>query len=339
MYGETEKVEVASPANVMDVLHEEFGNDMFDPCPLVRDDWDGLKRPWGKLNYCNPPFKEAEAWVAKAVYETQTRGCTSVLLFPARTGSRYWEDGIFNRASEIRFVTGSIRFPQYDRNSPFAICIVIYRDGPNVHGKVGDPPPKVPRDIIDREDLINSSAVKSRLPLLWFVASHCETLTRPKQKEFIHWRGKWASRRISPDELFRKWLSKPKSTMNRVYFSLFLQLCEVESREFGSDYGASIPTDTPAEHLSFFRMLCSLRTVMAPYARGFRKMARRPDTSLESIAEVTDAAKRHPWLVKACHFYLVYREFREMEWSRARRSRYKYPCFDGKFTQNIQFVY
>lgn len=195
------------------------------------------------------------------------------------------------------------------------------------------------RDILEPQDLVDSLAVKTRLPLLWFVAKHHKTITRPEQKAFIAWRREWATQRITPDRLFGELLADPKSLMNQVYFSLYLQPCEVESREFGANYGASIDKESPGQHPTFFRMLCNLRTTMAPLARGFRKMARVPDVSIEGIPAVMAEARTHPWLVDACHFYMVYMEYRRMEWSRAMRSRYTFPSFDGKFSVNTLFVH
>lgn len=54
---------------------------------------DGLKEDWYSLNFCNPPYKDCDKWVKKA-HEEMLKGNTSVLLIPARTETKYWQDYI-----------------------------------------------------------------------------------------------------------------------------------------------------------------------------------------------------------------------------------------------------
>ena len=334
-FGETAKVEVSSPANVMEVLHEEFGHDMFDPCPLIRPDWNGLKRKWGRLNYINPPFDQVQEWTLKAIKECRSHDCTCVFFFPSRTSSRYWEENVYANADEIRFVSGSIRFPAYPKNCPFPMCFLVFRSGPRIRGEIAPAPPRPDRDILTDEEILADPTLQGTL--LWFAANNYKTITRPSQIEFIEWRRKWATRRISTDQLFRKYASDPKSTFSSVYFSLFLQLCEAEHRVFGASHGASRPTDVPNEQLTFFRMLSSIRSTMGPFAEGLRKLARVPDCSVTDVAKLMKLAESKKWLVKACHFYIVYREYREEEWRRAARVNYTKASFDAKFSQNVIF--
>lgn len=58
-------------------------------------------------------------------------GCeVVVMLIPSRTETSYYHDYIFNRASEVRFIKGRIKF--YDEkgevpyNAPFPSAVVIY---------------------------------------------------------------------------------------------------------------------------------------------------------------------------------------------------------------------
>src|SRR5690606_36481813 len=45
-----------TPPDLMASLNAEFAFD-FDPCPHPRPlGYDGLSVPWGKRNWCNPPF-------------------------------------------------------------------------------------------------------------------------------------------------------------------------------------------------------------------------------------------------------------------------------------------
>ena len=49
-----------TPPEIYEKLNEEFHFD-FDPCPYPHDPFiNSLDDPWGKMNYCNPPFRKAE---------------------------------------------------------------------------------------------------------------------------------------------------------------------------------------------------------------------------------------------------------------------------------------
>lgn len=62
---------------------------------------DGLTLEWHNLNYCNPPYKTCDKWVKKAFKEFQN-GKTSVLLIPARTETKYWQDYILKEGYAVR---------------------------------------------------------------------------------------------------------------------------------------------------------------------------------------------------------------------------------------------
>lgn len=66
-----------SPQWLLDVFH-----DYFDPCPLNDNPkFDGLKIPWKKFNYVNPPYSDKKPWILKAIEETKL-GNTTVMLLP-----------------------------------------------------------------------------------------------------------------------------------------------------------------------------------------------------------------------------------------------------------------
>jgi hypothetical protein len=69
-----------TPPKMLQELEAEFHFD-YDPCPFPKpESFDGLAGPWGRSNYCNPPFgKGMIRWVRKAIAE---KGQT-VLLIPA----------------------------------------------------------------------------------------------------------------------------------------------------------------------------------------------------------------------------------------------------------------
>lgn len=69
----------------------------FGPGGLALDalleDWGGP----GSIVFCNPPYSACKAFVAKAAEEAK-KGATAVLLVPARTDTRWWQEHIWNAA-------------------------------------------------------------------------------------------------------------------------------------------------------------------------------------------------------------------------------------------------
>ncbi len=112
-----------TPKAFYQALDAEFGFD-FDPCP-PKPDFDGLAVEWGKVNYCNPPYKTAAKWLEKGYNEAQ-KGKTVVFLIPSRTDTRYWHDFVM-KAKEIRFIKGRLRFDEHKANAPFPSCVVIFK--------------------------------------------------------------------------------------------------------------------------------------------------------------------------------------------------------------------
>ncbi len=112
-----------TPKAFYQALDAEFGFD-FDPCP-PNPKFDGLAVEWGKVNYCNPPYKTAAKWIEKGFNEAQ-KGKTVVFLIPSRTDTRYWNDFVM-KAKEIRFIKGRLRFDEHKENAPFPSCVVIMK--------------------------------------------------------------------------------------------------------------------------------------------------------------------------------------------------------------------
>lgn len=52
-------------------------------------------------------------------------GAIVVCLLPARTDTRWWKDYVLN-ASELRFITGRIRFGDAKTGAPFPSVIAIF---------------------------------------------------------------------------------------------------------------------------------------------------------------------------------------------------------------------
>lgn len=78
--------------------------------------------------FCNPPYSQIGDWVKKAYNESRQPGTLIVLLIPARTDTRYFQEYIYHRA-EIRFIKGRLKFGNSKNSAPFPSMIVIYRAG------------------------------------------------------------------------------------------------------------------------------------------------------------------------------------------------------------------
>lgn len=101
-----------TPQALFDALHAEFAFTLdaaadetnhkcdlwFGPGGLALDalteDWGGE----GSVVFCNPPYSACKAFVAKAAEEAK-KGATVVLLVPARTDTRWWQDMIWDASA------------------------------------------------------------------------------------------------------------------------------------------------------------------------------------------------------------------------------------------------
>jgi len=127
--------EWTTPQWLFDELDGEFHFNL-DPCSTdenakckthftVSDD--GLHKNWGGCRvFCNPPYSQIAKWVEKAYRESLKEGTVVVLLIPARTDTRYFHDYIYHR-SEIRFISGRLKFSNAKWNAPFPSMVVIFR--------------------------------------------------------------------------------------------------------------------------------------------------------------------------------------------------------------------
>ena len=110
-----------TPKGVYQELNQEFSFD-FDPCP-PNPDFDGLNCEWGNCNFVNPPYgREIVKWVDKALEEF-AKGKTVVLLVASRTDTQWWHK-LMDKASEIRFIKGRLKFDDYKNSAPFPSAIV-----------------------------------------------------------------------------------------------------------------------------------------------------------------------------------------------------------------------
>ncbi|ACQ51714.1 phage N-6-adenine-methyltransferase [Clostridium botulinum] len=126
----------ATPQDFFDKLNKEFDFDL-DPCATHKNakcskyftkEIDGLKQDWqGYKVFCNPPYgRSIKDWVEKAYKESKKENTTVVMLIPARTDTRYFHEYIYNKAKEIRFVKGRLKFGDAKNSAPFPSMVVVF---------------------------------------------------------------------------------------------------------------------------------------------------------------------------------------------------------------------
>lgn len=128
--------EWSTPQSFFDELDKEF-NFTLDPCAThdnakcdkyytIEDD--GLLQDWSKdIVFMNPPYgREIKHWVQKA-YEESLKGATVVCLIPARTDTSYWHNYIFDKADDIRFIKGRLKFGDGKNSAPFPSAVIVYK--------------------------------------------------------------------------------------------------------------------------------------------------------------------------------------------------------------------
>lgn len=129
--------EWATPQNFFDKLNEEF-HFTLDPCAddsnhkcekYFTKEQDGLKQGWsGERVFCNPPYgREIGKWVEKCFDEVYRGKCrVAVMLIPARTDTKWFHKYIYHK-SEVRFVSGRLKFGDGKQSAPFPSMVVVFR--------------------------------------------------------------------------------------------------------------------------------------------------------------------------------------------------------------------
>lgn len=132
----------ATPQDTYDALHAEFGFAL-DACAsddnakcdcYFTERSNGLLQEWtgfGGAVWCNPPYgRTIGNWVAKA-YKESVKGATVVMLLPARTDTRWFQDYVLPYAAEIRFLRGRLKFGGSKNSAPFPSVVVVFRPRDN----------------------------------------------------------------------------------------------------------------------------------------------------------------------------------------------------------------
>ena len=130
-----------TPQSLFDQLDEEFhftldaaSNDQNAKCEhhyTVENS--GLEHSWeGETVFCNPPYgRNIGDWIRKASQEASKPDTLVVLLVPARTDTRWFQNHILHRA-EVRFLPGRLKYEvngQAGEAAPFPSMIVVMRTG------------------------------------------------------------------------------------------------------------------------------------------------------------------------------------------------------------------
>ena len=124
-----------TPDDLYNTLDNEF-NFTLDPCTngennkcekFYTEKENGLIQDWSKdIVFMNPPYgREIRQWIEKS-YNESLKGSKVVCLIPSRTDTKYWHDFIFNKASEIRFIKGRLKFGNSKNSAPFPSAIIVY---------------------------------------------------------------------------------------------------------------------------------------------------------------------------------------------------------------------
>ena len=123
----------ATPQYLFDKLDDEF-HFTLDVCASLQNakcerfydvKADGLAQEWAGTCWMNPPYgRTIGQWVKKA-YEAARGGAVVVCLLPARTDTRWWRDYVM-RASELRFISGRVKFGDAKTGAPFPSVIAIF---------------------------------------------------------------------------------------------------------------------------------------------------------------------------------------------------------------------
>lgn len=127
-----------TPEHIISWLAERFNFDL-DPCAskenakcydfFTKED-NGLFLNWHgrgfRCAFVNPPYSDIAKWIEKCYLESE-KGMTVVLLIPARVDTRYWHDFIFNKAKEIIFIKGRLKFNNHKNPATFPSAIIVFK--------------------------------------------------------------------------------------------------------------------------------------------------------------------------------------------------------------------
>lgn len=121
--------------NEFDFELDAFASDKNAKCKnYFTEEDDAFQQDWTEYKsiFINPPYTpKVQDAVLKKIDDTVSTGWKGVivLLIPARTDTKRWHDYIFNKADDIRFIKGRLKF-EIDGvpggSSTFPSAIIVY---------------------------------------------------------------------------------------------------------------------------------------------------------------------------------------------------------------------
>lgn len=117
-----------TPSSFYEQLNKEFLFD-FDPCP-ANPEFDGLNLDWNGNVYINPPYgKQVKIWLLKAIEQIEKKKVKlCVFLLPSYTDVKWFHEIVLEKASEIRFIKGRLKFGSHKETAPFASLLAIFKN-------------------------------------------------------------------------------------------------------------------------------------------------------------------------------------------------------------------
>lgn len=127
-------VEWATPQHIFDWIERDWGPFSLDPCATpdnakcetyFTDADNGLAQDWGEhMVFCNPPYSEIAAWVAKGKDAAQ-RGACVVILVPVYSGAAWWHEHV-PAAAHVVFIRGKFKFVGAAHNPMFYTALLVF---------------------------------------------------------------------------------------------------------------------------------------------------------------------------------------------------------------------
>lgn len=123
-----------TPQWLFDKLNAEF-HFTWDVCATANnkkclnfwpEELNGLKREWGKVNWCNPPYSDQMPWAKRADFEAKLGGGTTVMLCMCDTSTQFFKFCAL-RADEIRLLDARVKFVGATGSPRFASMVVVFR--------------------------------------------------------------------------------------------------------------------------------------------------------------------------------------------------------------------
>ena len=88
-----------------------------------------LAQDWQGVVWCNPPYgREQVKFIQKAYDESVKHGSIIVCLIPARPDTKVWQGLIFDKANQICFIKGRLKFGNSKDAAPFPSAIIVFGD-------------------------------------------------------------------------------------------------------------------------------------------------------------------------------------------------------------------